>query len=97
MEYFGDRDGKSKTSSAVDEKHYPELNGREEETGEGNSEASTTQADIAALAYELWEKAGYPANSQEQDWLEAERQVLELRGNRTDSKTLAAQAGSVQS
>ena len=97
MEYFGDRDGKTKTSSAVDEKHYPEMNGREEEEQRERGGVSTTHAEIAALAYEIWEKAGCPADTQEQDWSEAERQILELRGNRNDSKTLAAQAGSVQS
>jgi hypothetical protein len=30
---------------------------------------------IAQLAYSLWERRGYPENSAESDWLEAEQQV----------------------
>ncbi len=30
---------------------------------------------IAQLAYSLWERRGYPGNSAEADWLEAEQQV----------------------
>jgi hypothetical protein len=53
-------------------------------------------AEIQRLAYGLWEKSGYPEGSEEADWREAEQRLVEARSNRTDSKTMAAQAGSVQ-
>jgi len=36
-----------------------------------------TRADIAELAYLLWEQNGYPTGSAESDWLEAERRIQE--------------------
>ncbi len=98
MKYVGDRDGKTKTSSAVDEKHYPDMNGKEEGVQEEEKvdESAFSHAEIARLAHGLWEKAGYPEGTQEKDWQEAERLLFEERRNRTDSKTMAAQAGSVQ-
>ena len=35
------------------------------------------RADIAELAYLIWEERGYPNRSAESDWLEAERRVRE--------------------
>ena len=34
-----------------------------------------SHADIAALAYRLWERRGCPDGTAEQDWREAERQL----------------------
>lgn len=31
--------------------------------------------EVAALAYEIWQQAGCPENTHEQDWLAAERQL----------------------
>jgi hypothetical protein len=99
MNYVGDRDGKSKTSSAVDSQHYPDLNGREGQgvqEEEKVDESAFSHAEIAHLAHGLWENAGRPDGTEEKDWLEAERLLFEERRNRTDTKTMAAQAGSVQ-
>ncbi len=98
MQHIGDRDGKSKTSSAVDAEHYPDSNGQQEE-GERQlreRDSAFSHSEVAALAYKIWQQSGRPAGSHEQDWLEAERQLAEARHNRTDAQTMAAQAGSVQ-
>jgi hypothetical protein len=85
-----DRDGKSKTSSAVDEEHYPDVKpGADHEAASG-----PFRVDIEKLAFHLWEKRGRPAGSHEEDWLEAERQV---RAAQAQSKIAADQQGSVQS
>jgi Protein of unknown function (DUF2934) len=85
----GDRDGKSKTSSAVDADHYPDLesNADHEHTG------SPLHVEIAQLAFHLWEQRGCPPDSHEHDWLEAERQLREAKVQNT---VAAEQAGSVQ-
>ncbi len=36
---------------------------------------SSQQADIAQLAYALWQQRGCPVGSAEKDWLEAEQQL----------------------
>jgi hypothetical protein len=38
---------------------------------------SATRADIAELAYVLWQERGCPNGSAEDDWLEAEQKVRE--------------------
>jgi hypothetical protein len=103
MNFFGDRDGKTKTSSAVDAEHYPDMDGVGDEaetigvsTQDPPSDGAFSHTEVQKLAYELWETAGRPAGSHEQDWHEAEQRVLEAHRNRTDSQTMAAQAGSVQ-
>lgn len=101
MQYLGDRDGKAKTSSAVDAKHYPDMNGREEETKEvedkrSEKEKAFSHAEIAARAHHIWEQSGRLDGNHEEHWFEAERQLADARHNRTDAKTMAAQAGSVQ-
>lgn len=84
-----DRDGKSQTSSAVDADHYPAVKPKPD-----HEEASGPfDADVAQLAFHLWEQRGRPANSHEEDWLEAERQ---LRAAQAQSRVVAEQAGSVQ-
>jgi hypothetical protein len=99
MKYVGDHDGKSKTSSAVDSKHYPEMTERDEESApkeHESDESAFSHSEIERRAYKLWEDAGYPDGTHEQDWIEAERQLVEIRRDRTDANTMAAQAGSVQ-
>lgn len=61
MALDGDRDGKSKTSSAVDEKHDHLL---------------PTHSEIAALAHQIWLEQGRPDDSAERDWVEAERRLM---------------------
>ena len=39
--------------------------------------ATTGEAEIAALAYELWVERGCPDGSPEEDWYRAERQLAE--------------------
>jgi hypothetical protein len=92
VEHFGDRDGKSKTSSAVDAEHYPD--GGEQENIENANRPS--DAEIAAAAHRIWEQRGRPADSHEQDWSEAERQLREIGNTPKDSRILAEQSGSVQ-
>ena len=40
-----------------------------------------TRADIAELAYLLWEERGCPPESAQRDWLEAERTIKERISN----------------
>jgi hypothetical protein len=42
------------------------------------AEESISHESIARLAYALWEARGYQPGSPEQDWFEAERQLLKL-------------------
>ena len=92
MTHFGDQDGKSKTSSAVDSKHYPAV----ESDGDVPENLNyPSHAEVSARAYQLWEEAGYPDESHQQNWLEAERQLIEARETPVQSRVLAAQAGSV--
>ena len=89
MNPSGDRDGKSKTSSAVDADHYPDVKpGTDHQAANG-----PFHVDIEKLAFHLWEKRGCPADSHEEDWLEAERQLREAQATSTIAE---AQAGSVQ-
>ena len=50
---------------------------------ESNSQVSetSTQENLAKLAYGLWEERGCPYGSPEIDWLEAERKLSELSKN----------------
>lgn len=64
-----DRDGKSKTASAVGAEHYPE----QHEVDDGGLFPSMEQ--IARRAHELWIKRGCPEGSAEQDWLQAEQEL----------------------
>jgi hypothetical protein len=41
-----------------------------------NSSLQATTADIAALAYALWQQRGCPEGSPENDWYEAERKLV---------------------
>ena len=89
MTPLGDRDGKSKTSSAADAEHYPDIS-RNDETPK---ETHPSHSEIAALAYHLWERRGGTDHSHDEDWLEAERQ---LTLNKEQNQVIKDQAGSVQ-
>ena len=90
---FTDQDGKSKTSSAVDVRRYPEQN--EVDARSVIQTPDREHDDIAERAYELWTQRGCPIGSPERDWFEAEEQ---LRAGRNSQKTRkpGARTGSVQ-
>jgi Protein of unknown function (DUF2934) len=85
-----DHDGKSKTSSAVDVKHYPDAQDGTESTNH------PSDSEIAAEAHRIWEEHGRPSDSHEQDWLAAKRKLMEARNTPKQSQILAEQSGSVQ-
>lgn len=89
--YHGDHDGKSKTSSAVDAPHYPDM-------GIENTPdiALPSQEEIAQRAHRLWELHGRPANTANQDWFDAERELLEIARDRSSVAHIHGDAGSVQ-
>lgn len=89
-----DRDGKSKTASAVDAKHYPEQN----EVSEDHPLVSDGPAveQIKARAYELWCERGCPDGSADEDWHQAERELRARTGSQRVSDDLHESSGSVQ-
>lgn len=90
-EHRGDHDGKSKTSSGVDESHYPDV------THENTPDiAAPTTEEIASLAHRLWELRGCPSNSAEQDWYAAEQELLATARDRSSVAHIHGDAGSVQ-
>lgn len=94
MPTITDRDGKSKTASAVDGEHYPEQN----EVPEHHPLVSDGP-DIEAIqmrAYELWCERGCPEGSADEDWHRAERQVRAKLGSDRISDKLHESSGSVQ-
>ena len=86
---FTDRDGKSKTASAVDAQHYPEQ----------NEVAGSDSPDIQELqmrAYHLWIERGSPHGSADQDWHRAEQELRANSGSERISDKLNEGSGSVQ-
>ena len=71
MSYTSDRDGKSKTASAVDREHYPE----QDEVDNINGSPAPTRHQISLRAFELWQAKGCPDGSADQDWYEAEAEL----------------------
>jgi hypothetical protein len=90
-EHRGDHDGKSKTASAVDQPHYPDV-----ELETAPEICYPTYEEIAALAHRLWELRGYPENSAEQDWYAAEHELLEIARDRSSVAHIHGDGGSVQ-
>jgi hypothetical protein len=89
-----DRDGKSKTASAVDAEHYPE----QHEVPAAHPLVSDGP-DIEAIqmrAYELWCKRGCPHGSADEDWHQAERELRAKNGDQRISDQLHKSSGSVQ-
>jgi DUF2934 family protein len=72
MAHNGDHDGKSKTSSAVDAEHYPDVETQEDHL-------LPTHSEIAALAHQIWLEQGGHSHSAESDWFEAERRLTAER------------------
>ena len=91
MKYPSDRDGKSKTASAVDESHYPEQH--EVETNGSEAGALPNRGRIAERAFQRWQARGCLDGSAEQDWLQAE---AELHAEAASQNRLGTAAGSVQ-
>ena len=69
MTHTGDRDGKSKTASAVAEQHedYERL----------EPSKVPTHAEISARAHQLWLEQGCPEGAQEEHWFQAERDLYD--------------------
>ena len=91
MTYPSDHDGKSKTASAVDAKHYPEQHEVQ------NLELATglpEHTKIAERAYQIWIQRGRPQSSAEHDWRQAEE---ELRVTSGTNHVIGRASGSVQS
>ncbi len=89
-----DRDGKSKTASAVDAQHYPEQN----EVPQDHplvSDGADIEA-IQARAYELGIERGCPHGSSDQDWHRAEQELRAKNGDQRISDKLHESSGSVQ-
>lgn len=94
MKYPSDRDGKSKTASAVDQVHYPEQD--EAETAGTHQNSFPSHEEIAQKAFEIWQAHGCPEGTAEQDWLEAEAELEAEGAPRSVTLGSAASAGSVQ-
>jgi hypothetical protein len=94
MGIFTDRDGKSKTASAVDEEHYPEQN----EVAEKDALVSGGPdiQEIEMRAYQLWVERGSPHGSAEDDWRRAEQELRATSGSQRVSDKLNEGSGSVQ-
>jgi len=89
-----DRDGKPKTASAVDAKHYPEQN----EVPNQHplvSDGPEIEA-IKQRAHELWVARGRPHGSADEDWHQAERESRAKNGSQRISDKLHESSGSVQ-
>jgi hypothetical protein len=89
-----DRDGKSKTASAVDAEHYPEQNEIPEE--QNRVPDSPDIEAIKVRAFELWCERGCPHGSAEEDWHRAERELRDRNGDGRISDQLHESSGSVQ-
>jgi hypothetical protein len=95
MSHFGDQDGKSKTASAVDEQHYPPISKKDHQPAEPS--ALPTDAEIAERAYHLWLEHGCQEGTDQQNWLEAERELHDAALSRRLTEITHQKAGSVQS
>ncbi len=94
MSRYGDHDGKSKTASAVDTEHYPEMNETPDHLRA--THAAPTHSEIAQRAYELWMEEGCPANAAERNWREAEQQLENGGDSQNQLHALREKGGSVQ-
>jgi len=94
MRPLTDRDGKSKTASAVDARHYPEQN---EVPKEHPLVPDGPEIDeIKMRAYQLWAQRGCPHGSADQDWYQAEQELRAKHGSQRISDELHRSSGSVQ-
>lgn len=89
-----DRDGKSKTASAVDAEHYPEQNEVPKHHPLVPDGPEIDQ--IKMRAYERWCERGCPHGSADEDWYEAEQELRAKHGSQRISDQLHESSGSVQ-
>jgi hypothetical protein len=89
-----DRDGKSKTASAVDAEHYPEQNEVPKEHPLVSDGPDIEE--IKARAYELWRERGCQHGSSDEDWHRAERELRAKNGSGRISDEIHESSGSVQ-
>jgi Protein of unknown function (DUF2934) len=94
MAMFTDRDGKSKTASAVHAEHYPEQNEVTEKDAAGSDGPDIHE--IEMRAYQLWIERGSPHGSADQDWHRAEQELRSKSGSQRISDKLNEGSGSVQ-
>jgi hypothetical protein len=94
MAAFTDRDGKTKTASAVDAKHYPEQN--EVPAEHPLVSDGPDIEEIKARAYELWVERGCPHDSSDEDWHLAEQELRVKKGSQRITDKLHESSGSVQ-
>lgn len=94
MAAFTDRDGKSKTASAVDAEHYPEQN--EVPVKHPLVQNGPEMREIRERAYELWCERGCPDGSADEDWYSAERELRDRHGSQRVSDEIHKGSGSVQ-
>ena len=94
MATITDRDGKSKTASAVDAEHYPEQNEVPKDHPQVNDGPEIEH--IRLRAYQLWCERGCPEGSADEDWHRAERELRAARGDQRISDKLHESSGSVQ-
>jgi hypothetical protein len=79
----------------VDEKHYPPIGTKDHEPPA--PVAIPTEAEIADRAYHLWLERGCQEGSEEQNWLEAERELHDAALSRRLTQIAHEKGGSVQS
>lgn len=89
-----DRDGKSKTASAVDAKHYPEQHEVPQEHPLVSDGPDIEE--IKRRAHELWIERGCPHGSADEDWHRAEQELRAKHGSQRVSDQLHHSSGSVQ-
>lgn len=94
MPHFGDQDGKSKTAPDVDGVHYPSVSRKDHLP---DAVALPTQAEIAERAYLLWIENGCSEGSDQQNWLDAERELHDASLSRRLTQIAHEKGGSVQS
>ena len=87
-----DHDGKSKTASPVDSSRYPEPAALSAKVDDG----APTYSEISDRAHQIWLEQGQPADSAEQNWLQAERELQASGTSRRLVEQVRAHAGSVQ-
>ncbi len=97
---LSDRDGKSKTASAVDAEHYPEQNEIPQEHPAVSHPRDISDGpqveEIRVRAYQLWLDRGCPDGTAEDDWYQAEQEVTGRSGIERLSDKLHEGSGSVQ-